>query len=433
MCMNVAGVGIVALLLAACEAGFVPTPAAPSTSPAAETPGSPVPTMSPPVGTRSATPTARLTARSGPGTWTTVVGDALASMPAAALASGGRVVLLDAVSPRDRAACSIPVEGSAPVPEPPVASVFDPADGTFNRSGELDSVRTGFADASLPDGRVLVAGGYNDQGVPTSSTRISNVTTGRWAEGPLMTIARARPVAATLHDGRVLIVGGAHPSTTAEIYNPASDRWTPTGSLPWSNDSVSAVTLATGDVLAVSVTDLDAAAILVALYHPPSGEWREVARPPRSVGQPVALPDGTVLFFDGLAGVQQADADVAPLQTRNVLRYDPASRWSEAGTLLAGRAGAAAALLEDGRVLLAGGYAGDPAKGTARAVKTSELFDPRTGKSSEAAAMPRPRLDGEAVRLKDGSVLVVGGVEDVRNVGTVRCPTVAEWALRWAP
>lgn len=77
--------------------------------------------------------------------------------------------------------------------------------------------------------------------------------------------------------------------------------------------------------------------------------------------------------------------------TRNVLRYDPDHGWSETGKLLAGRGGAAIALLDDGRVLLAGGYAGDPGKG--KAVKTAELFDPRTGSSAKAAA--RSRQTGE--------------------------------------
>jgi hypothetical protein len=283
-------------------------------------------------------------------------------------------------------------------------------------------VRTEFAVASLPRSRMVVVGGYNEANVPKSSTRIWSAGTGKWSEGPLMTVARGRPEAVMLLDGRVLVIGGETPSqgTTekTEIFDPGTNRWTQTGSLPLDNPVVSAITLATGDVLAIAVTDLDGARVILSLYRPTTGTWSSVDDPPRPVGYPVALPDGSVLFFDG---------------TRIVLRYDPDHGWSEAGKLLAGRDRAAIALLEDGRVLLAGGYAGDPAKGTAKAVTSAELFDPTTGKSAKAASLPRPRLDAAAVRLGDGSVLVAGGVEDANNGDTPWCPTVADSAYRWVP
>jgi hypothetical protein len=62
--------------------------------------------------------------------------------------------------------------------------------------------------------------------------------------------------------------------------------------------------------------------------------------------------------------------------------------------------------LADGRVLLAGGLTG-PALDHSTA--TADLFDPATGKITPAAALGEPRSGGCAVRLMDGSILVVGG------------------------
>jgi hypothetical protein len=60
--------------------------------------------------------------------------------------------------------------------------------------------------ARLPDGRVLVAGGFDVDGV---ASRRSFVFDGvSWAEGPPLAIARAQGRAVALDDGRVAVIGG---------------------------------------------------------------------------------------------------------------------------------------------------------------------------------------------------------------------------------
>ncbi len=88
----------------------------------------------------------------------------------------------------------------------------------------------------------------------------------------------------------------------------------------------------------------------------------------------------------------------------------PASAASEplfarAGSLTAGRTGAASALLPNGMVLVAGG-------GTtgASATASAELFDPTTGVSSALpAAMGTARAQAAAAVLANGEVLIAGG------------------------
>jgi hypothetical protein len=118
----------------------------------------------------------------------------------------------------------------------------------------------------------------------------------------------------------------------------------------------------------------------------------------------VALDDGTALFVGG---------------SRDVVRLDPAKGWSSAGTLTTRRLGASATLLDDGRVLVAGGHVGGVGERelvdllAPRVFTSAELFDPDTGRSSKVASMPLRRTGSIGILLEDGSVLIAGGVRDV--------------------
>lgn len=82
------------------------------------------------------------------------------------------------------------------------------------------------------------------------------------------------------------------------------------------------------------------------------------------------------------------------------------------------RAGHTATLLQDGRVLLAGGFR-IIATGheVSDVLQSAEIFDPATGTFSSAGNMCigdvcHPRAFGQAVLLRDGRVLLVGGLDD---------------------
>src|SRR5947208_11115006 len=81
-----------------------------------------------------------------------------------------------------------------------------------------------------------------------------------------------------------------------------------------------------------------------------------------------------------------------------------AGSWTRGPDLLDGHVAHTATLLNDGRVLIAGGTRVD---GVARA--SSELFDPRTNRWTRAADMMHARAAHAATLLADGTVLVTGG------------------------
>jgi hypothetical protein len=86
--------------------------------------------------------------------------------------------------------------------------LFDPVSGTFSHFGYLNSGRALASVLPLNNGKLLVAGGTGDSGLPMATTEILNPATGATVPGPSMSDWRYRAAAVKLLDGTVLIVGG---------------------------------------------------------------------------------------------------------------------------------------------------------------------------------------------------------------------------------
>jgi hypothetical protein len=107
------------------------------------------------------------------------------------------------------------------------AEIFDPAINSFSSAGigPMGTPRRGAIAAPLPDGRVLVAGGSYNDGVDheLASAEVFNPATNSFSSAGIgaMSTARTGAVAAPLPDGRVLVAGGYDGSTrfsSAEIF-----------------------------------------------------------------------------------------------------------------------------------------------------------------------------------------------------------------------
>jgi N-acetylneuraminic acid mutarotase len=86
--------------------------------------------------------------------------------------------------------------------------------------------------------------------------------------------------------------------------------------------------------------------------------------------------------------------------------YDPdAASWTATGEMIDARSGSAT-LLPDGTVLVAGG---DDGTGTDGAYASAELYDPAAGAWTATASMNAARIGHTSTLLDDGRVLVAGG------------------------
>ena len=171
-----------------------------------------------------------------------------------------------------------------------------------------------------------------------------------------MTVGRAGHTMTLLKSGMVLVAGGG--SNTAELYDPADGGFTATAGT-------------------MTVVRIDHTATL--------------------------LGDGTVLIAGG------APSKVAPaLQTAEL--YDPAtdSFTPVAALMRSPRVYHIASILEDGKVLLAGGSDGSDNSGGA--TNTAEIYDPAAKTFSDTAnTMSAQRYAAAAAVLPDKQVLIVDG------------------------
>jgi N-acetylneuraminic acid mutarotase len=233
--------------------------------------------------------------------------------------------------------------------------------------------------------------------------------TNSWTSLPDMSTPRANQTATLLQDGRVLLAGGG--TATAEIFDPSTGSWTPAGSMSTSRAQHTATLLQDGRVLVtggcggIRCTSAE-------IYDPASNTWQVTAsmNDPRWGHVAALLPDGHVLVAGGGCVNQCSSGSfLTSLNTAEI--YDPVSAsWTMTASMRVGRQEATATVLEDGTVLVAGGFYGcDDSMCTDN--KSAERYDPVAGDWSDAGLMHVARAWHRAVMLANGDVLVVGGAK----------------------
>jgi Galactose oxidase, central domain/Kelch motif len=213
---------------------------------------------------------------------------------------------------------------------------------------------------------------------------------------------------------------------------PVTTPWIATGSLNVARTSHTATLLPDGRVLvaggrALSNTGANVLLDSTELYDPVSGQWSVTGSlvKPRVLHTATLLANGQVLVVGG--NTSPAPPNFGRDNTAEV--YDPASgTWVLTGSMGTVRSGHTATLLQDGRVLVAGGFNTDDS------VKTAELYDPATGAWTPTGDLNVARYGHTATLLPDGSVLIAKGSNDGDLASTLSSaerydPTSGTWNL----
>jgi hypothetical protein len=316
------------------------------------------------------------------------------------------------------------IVGGQPYKEARSAELYDPKTGTFAPTGSPISAHLYGTATPLLDGRVLLVGGWalrdGFDGQPydlsdrflSKSAELYDPKTGTFTQTGSLVQARLSHSATRLQDGRVLITGGVASLSTgedpdskatakAEIYDPATGKFTATGSMTMPRWHHSATLLNDGRVLvAGSWADHSAE-----LYDPVTGKFSRTGSMKNQGGNRLAtlLRDGRVLMVGGGDFSQSfSPAEIYDPQTG---KFSPTGSmvnfcndWGTYGTA------ATAPVLRDGRVLVPDvhylSFGSD--------IAGVELYDPVTGKFTQGPQLIRFRSYFTETLLADGRVLFAG-------------------------
>ncbi|MBI4802961.1 MAG: fibronectin type III domain-containing protein [Elusimicrobia bacterium] len=267
----------------------------------------------------------------------------------------------------------------------------------------MNTARSSHTATCLSDGRVLVAGGFNAGGVPLQSAEVYSQLTGAWNNlGAAMVSARGGHTATVINKGtnkgKVLLCGGQTAAAansitnTCEIFTPTADTFAAAASMTSSR-----------------------------IGHTAS-----------------ATNKGTVF----VSGGKTWDTTVTPstwvyLPTNEL--YDGSLTWTPVTSLLQGRAYHSATVLNNGNIMISGGYAGNSSSatifespeeswhatnegknqnaGSHGYLGSAEIFDPNGGRvqisGKETLTMPYRNSMQAALLAPDGTNHIHGGYGNI--------------------
>lgn len=289
--------------------------------------------------------------------------------------------------------------------------------GALRATGALNEVRLGHTATLLPNGKVLVAGGYANS--VTKTAELYDPSTETFTYTGSMTSRRVAHTATLLKNGKVLIVGGDSEDpfdgemSSAEIYDPATGLFTATGSMRYPRLGHTATMLDDGRVLIIGgniVNDYSQTACEI--YDPATGKFSDagklhIARFDHSA---TLLADGKVLIAGGGRAVG-AGKPIEIISAGEI--YDPTNQiFSLTGSMQVARHKHSGILLSDGRVLVMGGANGYLWGGT---IASAEVYDPAKGifTATGQMATARYKISSAVVTLANHKVLVAGGGERI--------------------
>ena len=294
-------------------------------------------------------------------------------------------------------------------------------------AGPLQHARYHHTATLLRDGKVLIAGGLDIEGIGIGNGEIYNPPSDTWSMTGVMIAPRGNYDSTLLPDGRVLVVAGKRSELrnvgSMEAYDPSTNQWSWLAADASTRRAHKVTLLLDGRILISGgmlhrrgssggqgpgegqIVPNKVETTSVELFDLSNGQTTEAAplSHARREHESILLPGGRVLIVGGLVDETVDGPNIDSLNSTEL--YDPeADSWTTGAVMAQGRGSHTATTLPDGKILVTGGL------NTARQpLNSAELYDPTTDSWALAASMSQPRDGHTGTLLSDGRVLVVGG------------------------
>ncbi len=294
------------------------------------------------------------------------------------------------------------------------------------------AARAAHALVTLPDGKVLAAGGSGQPGGNfLSSAEIFDPSLNTWTAVPAMSAARYAPSAFLLPNGKVLVAGGIDlvgPVTAAQIFDPITKVWSSGGTLSPGRSFMAGTALPGGKIFVAGGYDLGGFVASASLYDPATNAWTALASmaSARVLAGAFALPNGKVLVAGGGGGSPQNTTGFATTEI-----YDVATNtWSPGPGMLSPRWAFASTALPSGKILVAGGLLNNT-----NSTPAAEVLDPAVGLWVATSPLSVARGGPMSALLGNGTFLVAAGLNGAAGMTTFDASSevYSEATGQWTP